>query len=145
MHGTPVDNPEVRAFLRTQGNIVTSVLGSSLEYLQINSMSNSLSVSDVNCAFPFMLKANDIIAMNSDGLEPVCAEHEYPLLVYEANGDLGKARDSAITLAESRPANVLYHVRCAEFGYECEPREGKNDDKSLILRYALEGMDRRNL
>ncbi|MDD5171450.1 MAG: protein phosphatase 2C domain-containing protein [Candidatus ainarchaeum sp.] len=134
--GSPVNHPDMREFLRTQGNIVTSVLGSSIEYLQINGM-------DDLGFIPFELMSDDVISVNSDGLEPVCVDHECPLLIHETDGNLNVARDNAITLAESRPdPDASYPVRCAEFGYACEPREGKNDDKSFILRYASGAMSR---
>lgn len=132
----PVDSPELQEMIRNNENVITSGLGSSLNYLPINNAHTSHT--------GIWVMPGDIIALDSDGVnDPVCGDHEYPILIKEARGDLVKARDAIIQLADSR-APGLQKTRCSELGVACginNLRDGKNDDKSLILRYADEGFE----
>lgn len=109
------------------GHIVTSALGATVLYVHINNADSDYE--------PFMLEPDDIIATASDGITvPVC-DHEYPIVIDIFNGDLDNARKELCEMAEKRPTKDAHDTLCG-----CGTRKGKNDDKSLILRYAGEGL-----
>jgi serine/threonine protein phosphatase PrpC len=111
-------------------NVVTSALGATTQYLQINNH-------DAQDYTPLTLQPDDVIAVDSDGVnEPVCGDHEYAIFIREANGNLDKALQSIMNEAVARivPGHP-YPARCS-----CKQRKGKNDDRSLILRPAADGM-----
>jgi len=127
-----VISPDLKEMFRNRRHVITSGLGASLNYLSINNSHTSHE--------GIQLMPGDVIALDSDGInEPVCADHEYALLIREAGGNLGRAREKIMALAELRQQDAPYSPRCAELGVKCEKRDGKNDDKSIMLRYAGDG------
>ena|GEM_PF-6476027 len=127
--GRDPDAPEVKEMLRAHKNKVTSALGSGTRYININNTEGA----DYS---PFILRPDDAIAVDSDGVnDPLCADHEYPMIMAESK-DLAEARLKIVNTSTLRADRKRsYKPKCG-----CEEREGKNDDKSLMLRYAAEGM-----
>ncbi|MBD3210185.1 hypothetical protein GF318_02280, partial [Candidatus Micrarchaeota archaeon] len=128
--GADMNSEAVQIYLRGREFVIVSCLGVSPKYININNEEKGDYV-------PIELKSGDVIAVDSDGVnEPVCGDHEYPLFIMEANGDLEQARANIAQLARTRISNKKsYPTRCP-----CQQKTGKNDDRSLILRYAEGGM-----
>ncbi len=119
----------MKDFFDSHKNVVSAVLGVSPKYVHINNAERG--------APPIELEDGDVIWVSSDGITvPVC-DHEIPLIIYgKCLGDLGPAREELISLAESRRSAGPNQTMC-----ECKERAGKNDDKTITLRYARDAME----
>lgn len=128
--GKDPDRPEVKEMMRGHRHMVTSALGSSTTYININNVEGTE-------YSPFMLRPDDAIAVDSDGVnDPLCADHEYPMAIAGSN-DIAEARLNIVNTSTLRSdRDSFYPTKCG-----CEDREGKNDDKAFMLRYAIEGME----
>ncbi|MBU0532543.1 protein phosphatase 2C domain-containing protein [Candidatus Micrarchaeota archaeon] len=129
--GKDPESEDYRGLLRSNRNVIISALGSSAPHIDIN---NDGLVGEVR---PIKLEPIDVVALDSDGInDPICADHEYSYFISESNGNLTQARIQITEMASVRSnANKEYPTNC-----QCGSRPGKSDDKSLILRYAAEGV-----
>jgi serine/threonine protein phosphatase PrpC len=102
-------------------NAVTSVLGMP-EYIHINNAETGWK--------PFKLQRRDIIMNSSDGVtKPVC-DHEIPIVIEAAGGDLKLVKAQLVKLAEARVGEKPHATLC-----KCKARIGpkQDDDKTLAL------------
>jgi serine/threonine protein phosphatase PrpC len=107
---------------QSPGSPISAVLGGHGKYMQINGLTYEHK--------PLRVKDDSIQVLCSDGISDIVCEHEYAMVINNAKGDLELARRNILALAEMPPADFL----CG-----CGPRPEKNDDKTLIIRYAKDG------
>ena len=114
----------LKAVLRQ--NLVSSVIGVMPAFVHINNAEKGYA--------PMQLEGSDILLVMSDGISvPVC-DHELGIVAERCKGDLKQAQADLISLAEERRRTIPHKTLC-----QCGEREGKNDDKTLIMRYASDG------
>ncbi len=118
-HGVAIENFK---------NVIVSAVGVHPSFVHINNMDGGYS--------PIKVKPSDAFLLCSDGLTvPVCT-HEIPAVIFRKSlGDLEAAREALVELADSRPNSKMHKTMC-----ECGERPGKNDDKTVIVRYGFEGL-----
>jgi serine/threonine protein phosphatase PrpC len=114
----------LRDYFEAHKNVVSSVLGMFPTHVHINNA--------VSGAKPLEVEEGDIVWVSSDGITvPVC-DHEIPMVILDdCGGDLKQAREIFITMAEARHSDGENPVKC-----QCGTRCGKDDDKTVTLRYA---------
>jgi len=128
--GADIESDVAQQFLKNSRNVVVSALGAPVKYLDINNLGGFGYT-------PLTLQPDDVVAICSDGVnDPLCGDHEYAIVINDCEGNLEQAISIIMDLAKKRnKKKQLYQTMC-----ECEDREGKNDDRSLILRKAKAGM-----
>lgn len=78
---------------------------------------------------PIRLKGGDMVLVQTDGTGDIVCDHEICILAANDPPDAARTRDSIVSLAEGRGGTGPYDTLCG-----CEPLEGKNDDKAIIVR-----------
>lgn len=107
-------------------NVIMSALGIGSFHIQINGLTWGYK--------PIKVEKDAVLFLCSDGISDVLCQHEIATMIKEANGDLALARQKIMELAISKSdKSNTFEAPCG-----CS-RNGKDDDKTLILRFGMEG------
>jgi serine/threonine protein phosphatase PrpC len=124
---------EIRAWYgaRLKENAVTSALGMP-KYIHINNRDRGYG--------PFGLERTDLLVNETDGVAKQVCDHEIPIVMEAVDNDLQAARQQLILIAEARRGKGPHATLC-----QCESITGakRDDDKTLSMRLASEGMEGR--
>jgi serine/threonine protein phosphatase PrpC len=107
---------------------ISSALGGLSNYMQINGTTFDYE--------PLKVKGSSILKLSSDGESDTVCPHEENSIIYSSGGDMKVARKKMLDLACSRSAEgdpIKLPCGCS--------RLRKNDDKTLILRKASDGLE----
>jgi serine/threonine protein phosphatase PrpC len=105
-------------------NVISAGLGGLAKYIHINGTTQ--------WSKPVKVNGSAVKMLASDGVSDIVCHHESETLIMQSNGDLDLALKRIMALADHRSVDgAIFRLTCG-----CPDRQGKDDDKSLKLRFA---------